>query len=459
MKAPEGYFYDGGGRREAVDALFDGAQRSDVVTVLVGAAGSGRSAVLHRFQEEADPQVLAIACVTGDILMSPDNLLAALAAALGETSADDPRDALWRAVARCREENCAVVLVVDDAHELAAEARATVSAFARVADVALVLAGDESLAPGMDPEVAFEVVALQPLSEDEAEAFVAGWLDIGDEDEMPSHRSMARLYRHSAGLPGRLAGLLGSGAAERGPLLPNRVPFWHALIAGGALLLLVVLLLYVAAEEPVVEAQTVAVPLPPPTILASGPGRPPARTTGAALVPEPFSARPYVPAEPKPAAEQAVALPPPVGAPASAPAGAVPVALPPPPPPLVATHAPGARLTATPVAAAAPVTENPRSGDEQALLAEPRSRYTVQLFASFNEQAVRQFALRHSDTRIRMFRTVREELPWYVAVTGSFRSREEAREAVLRLPLDLQTLKPWARSLQGIQDELRRRRD
>ena len=84
--------------------------------------------------------------------------------------------------------------------------------------------------------------------------------------------------------------------------------------------------------------------------------------------------------------------------------------------------------------------------------------FTLQLFGSFNEPAVRQFVASHPGLRaLRIFRTVREELPWHVVVSGEFRSRDEARAYVLALPEDVQKLKPWTRTIGGIQDELRRR--
>jgi len=460
----EGFFFSGGGRREAIDAIFEGVYRADVVLLLVGAAGSGRSAVINHFCEEADPQVLSVAVIAGDILTSPDQALAGLCSALEMQVVGDPRNVLWRAVEWHRGEGRNVVLIVDDAHELGIEVRAAIVDFAHDAKVALVLVGDESLAPGMDPEVAFDVIALRPLSEDESEQFVAGWLGVDDEDELPSHRVMARLHRHSAGLPGRLAGLLGAGAAERAALLPNRIPFWHAMIAVVAIALLAVLLghaLFGGAPGAPVQSTEVEVPLPHPDQLAAErqSGESPEHRVVTAAVPQPLDVKPFVPQLPVATTDTQSAV-----AAAAPPAPAVPAPQAEPEPQLP-TAAPGARLSAMP-ARTLPVSGNQLptpaarySADEQKLLAEPRSRFTVQLFASFNEQAVRQFRARHAETDIRIFRTLREELPWYVAVTGSFRNREEARVAVTRLPVNLQELTPWARSLQSIQDELRRRKD
>lgn len=447
------FFFTGGGRQEALDALFEGIRHSGVVMLLVGASGSGRSALVRRFAAEADPDVLAVAVVAGDILMSPQQLLAALRDALGFPPVAHPADDLWRAVQAIRDENRDVALLIDDAHELGMEARAEIQRFALEADVALVLVGDETLAPTMDPQVPFETVLLRPFDEEESEAFVAGWLAVEDEDELPSNRVMAKLHRHSAGLPGRLAGLLGTGEAQREPLLPNGIPPWHVLIGAGAVLLLagiVVILLSTSpmGEDSVTVEKAVALPHPANSASVAATG---SRSGADVAVPQPLDARVFAPA-PKPASVSVTS-----GESAVEP---------------VTETAPSATVAAEPTPPAAPTVLPPQqqqqqqqkapagsrfSADEQDLLAEARSRYTLQLFASFNGDAVQNFRARHQGTEMRVFRTTREDLPWFVAVAGTYRNRDEAKAAVGRLPLDLQALKPWARSLQGIQDELRRR--
>lgn len=465
------FFFPGGGRQEVLDALFEGIRRSGVVLLLVGAAGSGRSALIRRFVAEADPEALAVAVVSGDILMSPVQLLGGLRDALGFTPLAHPADDLWRAVQAIRDESRDVVLFVDDAHELGMEARAEIVRFALEADVALVLTGDESLAPSMNPEVPFEVLALRPLDEEESEAFVAAWLAVEDEDELPSNRVMAKLHRHSAGMPGRLAGLLGAGAATRERLLPNGIPPWHVLMGVGAVVVLAVVVAFVLTTNPVGEEggpveRVVTLPQPGQATVENVR----ARNGADVAVPLPMDAKVYVPpVKVNPVAEgggsmavvagdgvAALSLPD-----APAPIPATPAAA---SPPKVAPLSPaqptppGSRLTTSQVT---PVISGPSryTADEQALLAEPRSRYTVQLFASFNEGAVQGFVARHRGTEMKVFRTVREDLPWFVAVSGTYRNRDEAKAAIARLPLDLQALKPWARSLQGVQDELRRRRN
>ena len=89
------------------------------------------------------------------------------------------------------------------------------------------------------------------------------------------------------------------------------------------------------------------------------------------------------------------------------------------------------------------------------LRALPPGHFVLQLFASFTESSVRQFAAAHPGTRV--LRLSRDGSPWYVAVTGSFRSKEAARAAVDGMAPELRKLSPWPRSVSALQDELRRR--
>ena len=55
------------------------------------------------------------------------------------------------------------------------------------------------------------------------------------------------------------------------------------------------------------------------------------------------------------------------------------------------------------------------------------------------------------------FETRLKNKPWFVAVTGPFGSRQLALEAIKSLPSGLKKQKPWARSVSGVQSDIRRR--
>ncbi len=442
------FHYDGAGRLEALDALFEAAYRPGATVVVSGAVGSGRSWLIERFRAEADPDVLTIAVAVGDILMSSEQCLAALGAALPSNNSDIS-DAIETVLASGRR----VVFVVDEAHELGEQPRQDLLSFCAARGVSLVLATD----PGMLSVKEAAQISLRAFSVDESEAFVAAWLAVGDEDEMPSHRVIERLHKRSAGLPGALLTQLEAGAASRNTWYPGGLPPWHLVFAIASLGALLLALAWLAPEEKKKQAEVkqarvseIAVPLPTASGAASAQETTPGTRTSSVAVPRPVAIAPLpVDVSARPAAE------------VISEAGTTPVTLPLPDkqPDVMPTVVQPPVVASTPAAPRKPVSVRRYTADEDALLKEKASGFTLQLFASFNEQAARQFAATYASANIRLFRTVREELPWYVAVAGSYRSKEEAKAAAAKLPVPLRKLEPWARSFQGIQDELRRRKD
>ncbi len=455
------FFHGGGGRQAALDMLFERVHRDHAVVLLVGASGCGRSVLVEQFCRQADPGVLALGVITGDILMSADQCFIGLAASIADQHdrvagheddafrrqgihAGNARSALLERLSMVRASGRSPVAIIDDAHTLGVEACAGLLALCQEAAMPLVLTGDDSLPTLLNPASGFTTITLRAFTEDETEEFVAAWLAVGDEDELPSHRAMARLHRQAGGMPGKLVKLLQSGAATRTGLLPAGFPVWHLAFTLLAVVLLLWLLLARSQPGPVQGSVTttaeIPVSLPAPNEVTTDPGHGvvPATRAAAIAVPQPVVAR--EPALGNPSASTAAPLP------AT--------------PEVVVMH----EAVPVPAPVPAPVREPQNGGrkfsaDEAAILKEKASRFTLQLFASFNEDAVRQFKARHAGLEVKTFRTIREDLPWYVAVVGVYRNKEAAKAAVAKLPADLVKLKPWPRSLQGIQDELRRRKE
>lgn len=99
------------------------------------------------------------------------------------------------------------------------------------------------------------------------------------------------------------------------------------------------------------------------------------------------------------------------------------------------------------------------TSDERYLLSLPASHYTLQLVGSKSLQGVQDFARRHNASDIRIFRQNLNSKPWYVAVTGSFPNQEQATTALTRLPAELRELKPWARPLARVQGDIKSARN
>lgn len=434
-----GFYFEGAGSRAALDAIFEGADGEPSVVCLMGPAGIGRTTTIQRFLREADPEIYAVAHVAGDILMSAEQCCAALNARLDHTSEDgDACAALRGSLIRVRASGRKPVILLDDADELGEEALIALLDVCRDGRALLVLAGGPSLA--RQPVVASAsalVVAIRPLAEAECAVFASAWEQHQRSGRSPSGREASRLWRKCEGNPGTLIALLERRApASASDFWPGNVPVGHVLFIVAALIALAWLLSDMVSNRSRTTAAMTEVPITLPGASAALPDAPAEAFGGVTVAAVP---RPVVVA-PRPASPARV----------------------------VDIPDEGALLSPVPVAAPAPVPESlkePRlvdgrySVEEQALQAEKPSRYTLQFFASFNEGSVRQFVTRHAGGGMRSFRSVREGLPWYVAVSGSYRTRDDARNAVGGLPLAWQELKPWPRSFQGIQDELRRRPD
>ncbi|MGI9285679.1 MAG: SPOR domain-containing protein [Pseudomonadales bacterium] len=95
------------------------------------------------------------------------------------------------------------------------------------------------------------------------------------------------------------------------------------------------------------------------------------------------------------------------------------------------------------------------TSDERYLLNLPGSHYTLQLVGSKSLEGVHDFAKRHKESKIIVFRQRLNNKPWYVAVTGDYPNQEQATTALTSLPNTLRELKPWARPLSKVQNDIK----
>lgn len=85
------------------------------------------------------------------------------------------------------------------------------------------------------------------------------------------------------------------------------------------------------------------------------------------------------------------------------------------------------------------------------------NRYTLQLLGTHNQATVKEFIRdQGSLDAFSYFQAEHKGRDWYVVVYGEYRNRSEAIAAVENLPGDLGSLNPWARSVRGIQQDIRR---
>ncbi|TBR44707.1 sporulation protein [Marinomonas agarivorans] len=91
------------------------------------------------------------------------------------------------------------------------------------------------------------------------------------------------------------------------------------------------------------------------------------------------------------------------------------------------------------------------------LLTQNPNRYSLQLLGAYTLSAVQDFIREQGSLDdFAYFKTVHNNRDWYVVVYGLYRNRGAAIAAIEELPRDLQALTPWARTVRGIQQDIRK---
>lgn len=91
------------------------------------------------------------------------------------------------------------------------------------------------------------------------------------------------------------------------------------------------------------------------------------------------------------------------------------------------------------------------------LLSQNPNRYSLQLLGAYTLSAVQDFIKNQGSLDdFAYFKTEHNNRDWYVVVYGLYRNRGQAIAAIEDLPKDLQALTPWARSVRGIQQDIRK---
>ncbi|MDF2181661.1 AAA family ATPase [Neptuniibacter sp. CAU 1671] len=110
------------------------------------------------------------------------------------------------------------------------------------------------------------------------------------------------------------------------------------------------------------------------------------------------------------------------------------------------------------VVTSVPQPESRYSQDEQTLLGWPAKSYTLQVMGSRSEEGAQKFIQSQSSAvDFYYFATQYKGKPWYVVVYGQYSNRDAATSAIQQLPAALQKVRPWARSLQSVQLDIKKK--
>ncbi|NVK43441.1 MAG: AAA family ATPase [Oceanospirillaceae bacterium] len=109
-------------------------------------------------------------------------------------------------------------------------------------------------------------------------------------------------------------------------------------------------------------------------------------------------------------------------------------------------------------ATSSPIPEN-AVADEARLLQWSDKGYTLQLLGARQAATADNFIAAQTDADdFHYFSTLYKGKPWHVVIYGRFDSRQAAVDAVEELPEELRALEPWARSIQSVKADIRKKR-
>jgi DamX protein len=495
-ETPLDSLYPGAMRRASLDQLQVLARDSDDIIALTGPVGSGKSTLADFFARHADRDQI-VARVRASLMTSPAQLLEDLFKAFvldfpAQSSMAELKQALQAYFAAVQRQSRAIVLLVDDAHELGDEAFSFLVRLA-LEDNAdntfhLIVIGEPALVDMLDytcplheGQSQFTVVQLPALSVDETRHYLRYRLNcVGFSSEDParplpfSHRQVDKIHKLSGGVPGAMHPLaqdmLGAGGRALSWLKfidPSAVPRPYVYAAAGlfAVLLLALLLggdddesvpsaqrtislpVPVVQPEPVLPVTQPATTEPEPEVLASTDAAPQSDSPGLDLLEEETTDSVELTATPEP---ESVAVVTPPADPEPVSAVVAPQASSPAPAPAPAAPTP-APVATTP---AAPVAGDSLAAQHGRIQALPSEQFTVQLLGSSSRPNVEDFVRRHASSPLYWFETRYQGNPWYVVMHGAYPSRAAAQAAAAALSGELGSLAPWIRSIGSIKGEL-----
>ncbi|WP_350306649.1 SPOR domain-containing protein [Photorhabdus viridis] len=85
----------------------------------------------------------------------------------------------------------------------------------------------------------------------------------------------------------------------------------------------------------------------------------------------------------------------------------------------------------------------------------PINHYTLQLSSASRSDTLTAFAKKNNLTHYKVYETKRNGKTWFILIHGDYSSVSEAKRAVSSLPAEIQAKKPWVRTMQQVQQDLR----
>lgn len=102
---------------------------------------------------------------------------------------------------------------------------------------------------------------------------------------------------------------------------------------------------------------------------------------------------------------------------------------------------------------AAPAVRSPATSGASASTAKPGGNYTLQLSSASRSDTLNAWAKKQNLSSYHVYQTTRNGQPWYVLVSGSYKTSAEAKRAVSTLPAEVRAQNPWVKPVSQVKKE------
>lgn len=479
--------------KQRLDLLQHLSEYADLLLLVKGRYGVGKSALLARLLERARDHWMACVIVANP-LTTRDQLLTQFGNQLGldlrGIGIEELQAVIEERLTALQRAGRVVLLIIDDAHALAApvldlilhlfELKGESGKLVRVLMFTEPSLDETLQSPALRSlrQQVTHTLDVPPLTEDQTKSFLEHYISAtGRSDVLPlTAATIDRAYAESGGIPGVLLSLADTLEHAPEPLVERaskprfsrffRSPALRALGVAGLVVVLMVALLFQDeinelfnpagdAQVPVDRPGTVPLALPDPSgkappVAGNGPeaviGRlPQVETPVVSQPPAPPVAEP-TPVMPEPRETEAPAK---TGADPVAPAASVATS----PPAAGESRAPEPESPAPPGAGETP----PALLDHAWLSSRTPDHYTLQLLGVRDATALYGFVREnHLENKAAYLQTLHRGEAWHVLLYGDYKDRDAAVRAREQLVRQLRGVQPWPRTFASVQEQLKR---
>ena len=483
-------FFSGGGRQELLERLLEQAHYGAPLSMVCGTLGSGKTTLAREFRASFSDEAVCVP-VHATLFMNQHQFLEALLEQLPVgASSPEPSvivDDLIRFAEKLYLSAKTLVIIVDDAHELASEVLEIVDALTNKASegaVHILMLGELQLFNMLHSSLGNNAISnrlsgrmleerLEALANDEVLDYVKLKLaDAGYTDEIPLQGPViGEIVNEANGMPGTINVLITDALNNKMQVIEKPVEQPKSLLelganywatAAGLLVCLLAAIIFLPSGSDLNEGLEVETAdaqgnrLQIPLSLNSSPaGNSQNINTAGQSIPRTERSDGGLAASTgtansannmnettlaNPAVSQDLGIDSEsFNSSTAAPAPAV-------------SSAPATSTTMPADSKPAQIASPGMSQFEQELLAFDPGHFTLQIMGSRSEDAVQRFIDRELSAFNRGYFEARHEgNPWFVVVSGHFTSRTAANRALADLPANIRKMEPWIRSLGDVQ--------